>query len=338
MGNNQETIEVTDVETGEVFALNVSSLVSDIRDRMVARRRLQTEATVWSKLSEAQQQDEITAAHTAAFDIIRAVVELVATRENDVIHAQFKTLALDDKGGVKITLTGHADDEELVKINRVGKKVLKITVLDEQQFNENKRDMKPDADQPEMFNEDEKPEAPVEGAIADQLREAGYDVKEDADGNQEIEAPTELEPETDAPETTDEAGGDDSNGKMSDEEAAAQEAEAVAATEAAGEVSDGHDDAAETEFADPYEAGQEARASGQGPDDNPFDGGTEGFNAWAEGYTDADGEIEQLKQQGYDARKDGQAPDRNPWKAKSRENGWWQEGYDKAKVEGLPEE
>lgn len=166
MGNSKEAIQITDEETGDTFDLNITSLVSDIRDRMIARRRLQTEATVWRKLSERQQQDEITAAHDAAFDIIRAAVELVATRENDVIHAQFKTLALDDKGGVKITLVGFADDKELVKINRVGKKVLKITVLDEGQFNEKKRDLKPDADQPEMaLDEDEKPDesAQVEG-------------------------------------------------------------------------------------------------------------------------------------------------------------------------------
>lgn len=306
MGNSKETIQITDEETGEIFDLNITSLVSDIRDRMIARRRLQTEATVWSKLSESQQQDEITAAHNAAFDIIRAAVELVATRENDVIHAQFKTLALDDKGGVKITLVGHADDEELVKINRVGKKVLKITVLDEQQFNEQKRDLKPDADQPEMaFDEDEKPDEPaqVEGPIADQLREAGYDVKEAEDGTTTVE-PQEVEDQADSAEPEQEEG---------------QEAE-------------------ESPDVDPYAMGQEARASGQGPDENPFDGGTEDGNAWAEGYKDADGEIEHLIGQGYDARKDGQAPDRNPWKANSRENGWWQEGYDKAKAEGLPEE
>lgn len=55
MGNSKETIQITDEETGEIFDLNITSLVSDIRDRMIARRRLQTEATVWSKLSESQQ-------------------------------------------------------------------------------------------------------------------------------------------------------------------------------------------------------------------------------------------------------------------------------------------
>lgn len=352
MGNNQENVEVTDGETGEVFSVNVNSIVCDVRDRMLARRKMQTEATVWPKLPELKQREEITEAHNAAFDIVRAVTELVATRGVELIHAQFKSAAIDDKCNIKIMLAGRTDDEQLVALNRVGSKVLKIMVLDHEQFNAERNEIKPDADQPEMgFDEYEKPEAPVEGAIADQLREAGYDVKEDADGNQEIEAPADAEPDQtetqeamaveedqapDEPEVASEPEGE--NVKMSDEDAAAQEAEAVAATEEAGEVSDDHDDAGEAEVADPYEAGQEARASGQGPDDNPFDGGTEGFNAWAEGYTDADGEIAQLVQQGYDARKDGQPDSKNPWKAKSRENGWWAEGYAKAEAEGLPEE
>ena len=191
----------------------------------------------------------------------------------------------------------------------------------------------------QRFNPDEKPEAPVEGAIADQLREAGYDVKEDADGNQEIEAPADAEPdqETDNAETPENEGdaADDQEPTKSDEPEAENEPDS---DEATPEQEVEQETALDPDKADPYEAGQQARVEGLGPDDNPHDGGAEDGNAWAEGYTDADGEIDQLKQQGYDARKDGLAPDRNPWKAKTRENAWWAEGYDKAKAEGLPEE
>tara|TARA_R110000744_G_scaffold142869_7_gene254708 strand:- start:563 stop:1828 length:1266 start_codon:yes stop_codon:yes gene_type:complete len=421
MGNNQENVEIADGETGEVFSVNVNSIVCDVRDRMLARRKMQTEATVWPKLAEHLQRDEIQEAHNAAFDIVRAVTELVATRGVELIHAQFKSAAIDDKCNIKIMLAGRTDDEQLVALNRVGSKILKIMVLDHEQFNAERTEIKPDADQPEMFNEDEKPEAPVEGAIADQLREAGYDVTQDANGNQEIEGyvaddaenyeaavavvriygkcstsyiqrklaigynkaakliermevegvvtaanhlgkrdiiplneaatevaepdqetddaetpvnegdagedtPDDQEPiKNDKPETTSEPEGE--NGPMSAEIAAAQKAEAVAATEAAQEIE-----------ADPYAEGQKARVEGLGPDDNPHDGGTDGGNAWAEGYTDADGEIDQLIGQGYESRKKGEAPEKNPWKAKSRENGWWQQGYDKAKGQGLPEE
>lgn len=186
MGRNQENLTFTDPETGELFTLNTSSLVSNVRDILLSRRKMQAEATVWSKLKEAEQKDEITAMQELARDLVGKVAERVAERD------------------------------------------------------------------------------------------------------QETDAKQETAPEPDK--------------------------------------------------SDPYEAGQQARVEGLGPDDNPHDGGTEDGNAWAEGYSDADGEIDQLKQQGYEARKDGLALERNPWKAKTRENAWWAEGYDKAKAEGLPEE
>jgi len=280
--------------------VNVNSIVSDVRDRMLARRKMQTEATVWAKLPEHKQREEIQEAHNAAFDIVRSVTELVATRGVELIHAQFKSAAIDDKCNIKIMLAGRTDDEQLVALNRVGSKILKIMVLDHDQFNAERTEVKPDADQPEMFNEDEKPDAPVEGAIADQLREAGYDVQQDEDGNQEIEETHGSNEET-------------------------QEAMAI-------EQDQAPDDA------DPFEAGQAARIDGKGPDDNPFDGGTDDYIAWSEGHAEADGEISQLVQQGYDARKEGKDESKNPWKAKSRENGWWLEGYNKAKNEDLPKD
>ena len=284
---------------------------------MLARRKMQTEATVWQKLPEHLQREEITEAHNAALDIVKAVTELVATRGVDLIHAKFKSASIDDKCNVKIILTGHTDDEQLTALNRVGSKILKIMVLDHEQFNAERNEIEPDADQPEMFNDDEKPEATVEGAIADQLREAGYDVTEGEDGSQEINPPAEMEDTPDAddePQEPDEGEG---------EEAIAEEV-ATDETESAPE--------------DPYLAGQEACASGQGPDDNPFDGGTEAYLTWQSGYTDASDEIGQLVLQGYNACKEGQPSSKNPWKAGSRENGWWAEGYDKADSEDLPEE
>lgn len=334
---------------------------------MIARRRLQTEATVWSKLSESQQQDEITAAQVAAFDLVRAAVELVATRDNDVIHAQFDGLALKPDGAVQIKLKGHADDDELLKLNRVGKKVLKITVLDEEQFNEQRREMKPDADQKKMaFDEDEKPEAPADGAIADQLREAGYEVNGNwteikGDGANEAKSPQwlggfqsrmggfprSLNPfanpdgeyidgeESDVQDWFDGWDAADESGEAPPLDDATSEPDG--AQNAEPETKTDQEPESEAELG-PFALGETARLDGKGPDENPFDGGTEEGKAWAEGYNSADAEIDILIEQGYEARKDGQAPERNPWKAGSRENGWWQEGYDKAKSEGLPEE
>jgi len=307
---------------------------------------MQTEATVWSKLKEAEQKDEITAMQELARDLVGKVAERVAERGLTCANVAVSKFAVDvDKGLVTITSAGYATDEMLTDLAHAKGKVARLTVIDEGQFNAKSTQVKPQKDQPALFGEDadEKPEAPVEGAIADQLREAGYDVKEDADGNQEIEAPADAEPdqETDDAETPQnegdavEDGADDQEPIKSAEPEVESEPES---DESAPEQEAEPEAAPEPDKADPYEAGQQARVEGLGPDDNPHDGGTEDGNAWAEGYNDADGEIDQLKQQGYDARKEGLAPERNPWKAKTRENAWWAEGYDKAKAEGLPEE
>ncbi|MGB1253751.1 MAG: hypothetical protein ACPG8W_24275, partial [Candidatus Promineifilaceae bacterium] len=66
-GNDQNNIQITDEETGEVFNVNIESIVCDIRDRLIARRRQDVEATTWQKLDEHKQRDEIQAAHNAAF-------------------------------------------------------------------------------------------------------------------------------------------------------------------------------------------------------------------------------------------------------------------------------
>lgn len=353
MGSNQENLTFTDPETGEVFTLNTSSLVSNVRDILLSRRKMQTEATVWSKLKEAEQKDEITAMQELARDLVGKVAERVAERGLTCANVAVSKFAVDvDKGMVTITSAGYATDEMLTDLAHAKGKVARLTVIDEGQFNAKSTQVKPDKDQPPLFGDDadEKPDAPVEGAIADQLREAGYDVKEDADGNQEIEAPADAEAEAEvdqeaADAETPENKGDaveeapnDQEPIKSDEPEITSEPEGENGQMSPDDAADAQEAAPEPDKVDPYEAGQQARVEGLGPDDNPHDGGTEDGTAWAEGYTDADGEIDQLIEQGYEARKDGLAPERNPWKAKSRENGWWQQGYDKAKAEGLPEE
>jgi len=150
MGDHNETVEVIDAATGEVFALNVRSLVSDIRDRLLSFRRSRVQATTWPNLTEDEQRTEIDATDAIAFDMVAAVAAMVAAGGREVIHAQFKGLALDDKGGVKITLMGQADDGELVRLNQVGKKILKISVVDAERFNEDQRKLEPEPDQPEL--------------------------------------------------------------------------------------------------------------------------------------------------------------------------------------------
>lgn len=173
MADNQENFEITDEETGEVFTIRTTSLVSNIRDVLLSRRRAQTEATVWSKLTEQQQKDEITAMHELARGTVNKVVEVVAEAGQTCAHVEVTKFAVDvDKGVVTITSAGHASDEMLVDLAHAKGRTAKITVVDAQQFNQHGQMPKPDKDQPDLLPDDEKAD---EGSDRDGMSDAEID-------------------------------------------------------------------------------------------------------------------------------------------------------------------
>ena len=149
MGNNQTRVEITDPETGQVFGLNAGMLVSDIRDVLMSRRRNQIMATTWDKLSEDQQRDEITMTTELAQDLVRTACEMIAAGGNEVIHALLDNFKIKE-GAVTITAKGIADDQALLALNSVGKKALKIVVADAERFDQQREEMEPTPDEPEM--------------------------------------------------------------------------------------------------------------------------------------------------------------------------------------------
>lgn len=80
---------------------------------------------------------------------------------------------------------------------------------------------------------------------------------------------------------------------------------------------------------DQFEAGQEAALRGDGPDDNPNDGGTDAHSRWVEGYNAARSEIEQLIEEGAAAARKGDPKKSCPWKKKSDGERFWLEGWEK---------
>jgi len=200
MGENQKGIEIHDEKTGEVFTLNPVSLVSDVRDRLLSARRLQTEATVWGKLPEAKQRDEIAAMQQLASDLVEKVVEAVAERGLVCAHVAVNKFAVDvDKGTIQITASGRADDEMLSDLNHAKGKVGKLTIVDTAQFNAKSK--KPSAevtpDEPKLPLDDGSESEPEggDGGIADmhqnmadaddQLDDSGDDLQIDGDGEDE---------------------------------------------------------------------------------------------------------------------------------------------------------
>jgi ribosome modulation factor len=468
MGNDQKNFEITDEETGEVFPINAVSLVSNVRDVLMSRRRNQQEARVWGDLSEEQQQDEITAIQMLASDLVGKVVEVVATRGLTCAHVEVNKFAVDvEKGEVVITSKGFASDEMLVDLAHSKGKTAKLTIVDVRQFNEKSTLMVADKDQGNMFPDQDDIQGDVgndhvsdddmyarvvalvkadqkcstsyvqrklaigynkaarfiERMEADGLvsapdhvgkREILFDEQSDADlaagmdadlddmdepddlhepevsveepdnsaeymggfnsrehgygqglnpffgdagteqqfkdwddgwrgandlpgmidvdpalglpvdDTPEVEAEVEPDP---VPEAEPEPEVEQEDAKMSDEDAASQEADAVAATEALNDEPD-------LGGLTPRAHGQQAMVKGHGPDDNPFDGGTDGHASWAVGYEDAAEEIEGLVETGRKAGAANEPKKSCPWKKGTDGERFWLKGWS----EGIPKE
>jgi hypothetical protein len=191
MGKHQETIEVTSPEDGEIVTLNITSLVSDVRDLFLSKIRNDKNKTIWSKMSEADQKIEIEHAHNMASEIVSKVASLVACGQHAVIHALLDNYKVKD-GGVTVTAKGIADDGAVLALNHVGKKALKIIVVDEGQFDQDGKPAEPDPDQYRMNveNDDDGP------SLADAMQDAIEADTDDDEGDRQDEEEDEQEPET----------------------------------------------------------------------------------------------------------------------------------------------
>ena len=78
----------------------------------------------------------------------------------------------------------------------------------------------------------------------------------------------------------------------------------------------------------PAVLGQQAGLAGNGPDENPFDGGTKDHLAWAKGYDEAIAEIKELRNAGMKAATDGKDRSSCTWKAGTDGERFWLEGFD----------
>lgn len=301
MGNDQTRLEFTDPETGEVFPINATSLVSNVRDVLMSRRKMQTQAKTWKDLTESEQKDEITTIQELSRALIAKVVEAVAERGMTCAHVEIAKFAVDvDKGEVVITSKGFASDEMLTDLAHAKGKVAKLTVVDAKQFNEKSTLMVPDKDQPSLLPDDDEPAPDLD---ADDVEQMAADMDDDLD-------------QMDEPDDLHEVEASDGDGT-------------VESPEDEPEVDDDQavPDAPDDDGVTPIEHGQKQRLAGAGPDENPFDGGTAEFNEWAEGWAAADNDIKGLIDQGYKAGLAGKDKTSAKWKKGSDAERFWLEGW-----------
>lgn len=365
MGENQKRIEFTDPETGEIRSLNAAMLVGDVRDVLISKRRMQITSTVWTNLTEEDQRTEIQDISNLAEDLVKSIVDLVAAGGNEVIHAKLDNFKIKD-GSVTLTAKGVADDGAVLALNHVGHKHLKIIVADHEKFDQQRERLEPQADQPSMFGDDDEP-----SEMSDQeVEDIGADMDAQMDG---MDDPDDLHTqEEEGTPASDEAvagyharmQGHHSNRnpfqidtpereewyngwKKADNDGVAPDVEPWPQVE---EDATGPDPDAKPEpkpkktrkKKEPEPApemsaaqqGQQARVQGAGPDENPFDGGTDKHNDWTEGYNQACAEIQTLIDAGKKAAQDGEDLKSCPWKQGSDGERFWLEGYNSGAPDG----
>lgn len=86
-----------------------------------------------------------------------------------------------------------------------------------------------------------------------------------------------------------------------------------------------------------WKEGFAARNINQGPDENPFDGGTPEWQDWQDGYAKCDQDIWELVGEGAKAYKDGLAAARCPYKKHSDAAKRWLQGYTQAREDAAKE-
>jgi len=154
MGTNNEALEITIEETGEIFKFRPAKLVNDTRAILLSLRQMQIQSMPWSMLSEEQQSAEIRSMDSLANDLVMKIVDVVARGDMSVVHAKLDKFTIKD-GTAQIVASGRADDAAVVQINRFGDKELKIMVLDGQQFDTERDKMQAQPDQGAMFDDED---------------------------------------------------------------------------------------------------------------------------------------------------------------------------------------
>lgn len=144
-----KTFDVVDPNTGEVFTMRTDNLISDVRNVMLSRRRLDLGMTPWKLLPEQSQRDEITAMENLAETLVHAIVYEIAQAGRKVCHATLDSFTV-KKGALKLVAVGPADDEFVLALNSMNKHVLKIAVADIDQFDRNRDEVEIIRDQPDL--------------------------------------------------------------------------------------------------------------------------------------------------------------------------------------------
>jgi hypothetical protein len=314
---------------GREFEVQTQSIVSDIRDVLMSRRRAATYLTPWRNMTEDDQQQEIIAVTNLAEQVVRKVVDVVADRGFETVYATLENVALkDSKATLKIA---NLDDPDvLVAVGaHIGKSV-RLIVADAGEFDQQRNAMEADADQPPLPMDGDDDDSDVDDLYRDALNAVR----------------TEGKCSTSFIQRTLAIGYNKAAALVErmEEEGIVSASNHVGKREIliAGDTEEktGADEFPETDELDeaPKDAnGQPLAPKAEGYHDymknnseNPFNDGTEEAAEWQAGYDQAAKEAKQIMDEGAEAFGNGDEPDACAYKKGTEARMFWLRGYDLA--------
>lgn len=142
--------EAHDPETGEVrpelIDLASETLTGDIRDAMLDR--IKALKKPWAQMSEADQRDLVHGLNSAAFELVRGAVEIIAQDGRTVIRASLESATVKDGIDAKIHLA-KSDPMRHELLDAVGSLVL-IAIASTDPYRGERKPAETDPDEPPL--------------------------------------------------------------------------------------------------------------------------------------------------------------------------------------------
>lgn len=150
MASNLENEPDDREENGEgetIQRLSAPRLVEGVRDLLLRWLKEAHMQKPWPKMSEREQRVWINRIEDRAHQLIDEVVEHVKHGDFPVVNASIDSFTV-KAGVVKVVTKGFADNDMLAILNSAGEKRVQITVMRNDQFNEDMDPLHPDPDEP----------------------------------------------------------------------------------------------------------------------------------------------------------------------------------------------
>ena len=155
MVENKKRIEITVEETGQSFTLVANELIGQVRSILLNKRKFDIASRPWNALDKETQQSEIDKLENFAEELVIGIVEIVAAGNMEVIHAKFDGMTMKPDGSMIVKVAGYAEDDALVDLNHMRGKLLKITAVDQSQFDQHREAEKADGNQGDLLEDDD---------------------------------------------------------------------------------------------------------------------------------------------------------------------------------------